>query len=359
MNRTTSPRPPLLSLSLLLAALLVLAGCGGNSGASGGSNAQPQPKTTVRLGYLSNVTHATAIAGIESGIFARDLGPNADLKPSTFNAGPAEVEALFSQALDAAYMGPNPAVNAFIQSHGEAVQVISGATSGGASLVVQPSITNAQGLRGKKVASPQLGNTQDVSLRSWLKSQGFKTDAQGGGDVSVLPEDNAQTLDAFRQGQIAGAWVPEPWATELVQEAGGKVLVDERDLWPNRQFATTLLVVRTAFLKQHPDVVLNLLHGQVDATAYVNNQPADAQKLVNAALQRITGHALKPDELATAWGNMTFTNDPITSSLPRAANSASSLGLLNLNGVDLSKIWNLGPLNQVLKAVGQPPVQAQ
>ena len=174
--------------------------------------------------------------------------------------------ALLAGAIDATYIGPNPSVNAFQQSHG-AVRVVAGAASGGAYLVVKPNIDSAADLKGKKVASPQLGNTQDIALRSWLKQHGLKTDANGGGDVSVIPQDNATTLDTFRQGAIAGAWVPEPWATRLVDEGGGKILVDERTLWPQGQYVTTDLLVSTSFLKAHPDVVKRLLEGQDETPA--------------------------------------------------------------------------------------------
>jgi NitT/TauT family transport system substrate-binding protein len=323
-------------------------GGGGAAGSAGDSTPARQPKATVTLGYLPNVTHATAIAGIETGIFARDLGPGVEFKTATFNAGPAAVEALFSQAVDATYIGPNPALNAYIQSKGEAVRIISGATSGGAFLVVRPEVNSAQDLRGKKVASPQLGNTQDIALRSWLKSKGLKSDAQGGGDVSVVPQENSQTVNTFRGGQIAGAWVPEPWATILQQEAGGKVLVDERDLWPGGRYATTVLLVRTAFLKQHPDLVQKLLQAQLDANTFVNAHPEDAQHAVATALQRITGKAVNGQELATSWKNLEFTNDPVAPSLKQAATAAASLGFLNLNGVDVNGIYSLDAVDSLL-----------
>ena len=144
---------------------------------------------------------------------------------------------------------------------GEAIRIVSGATSGGAYLVVKPEITSAAQLKGKTLATPQLGNTQDVALRAWLKSQGLSSDPQGGGDVAILPQANAQTLDTFKSGDIDGAWVPEPWATRLVQEGGGKVLVDERDLWPDGQYVTTHLVVTRSSCEAHPDVVKALLVG--------------------------------------------------------------------------------------------------
>jgi ABC-type nitrate/sulfonate/bicarbonate transport system substrate-binding protein len=213
-----------------LVALLLSAAVLGACGASGSHPASSQP-VTLRLGHFANLTHATALVGLRKGIFAEALGPSVSLRTSVFGAGPEAVEALLSNSVDAAYVGPNPAVNAFVQSRGRGVRVVSGATSGGASLVVRPSIAAPADLRGRTLATPQLGNTQDVALRWWLAGRGLRTSPQGGGDVAILPQDNAQTLLAFRSGQIDGAWVPEPWATRLVLEAGGRQLVDERDLW--------------------------------------------------------------------------------------------------------------------------------
>jgi NitT/TauT family transport system substrate-binding protein len=290
-------------------------------------------------------------------VFADELGETA-LSTQQFNAGPSAVEALFGGALDATYIGPNPAINAFVRSKGQAVRIIAGATSGGAFFVVKPEITDAAGLRGKKVASPQLGNTQDVALRAWLASQGLKTDAQGGGDVSVVPQDNAQALEAFRAGQIAGAWAPEPWATRLIQEGGGHVLVDERDLWPGGQYPTTVLMVRTDYLKQHPDVVEGLVRGHVEATNFVNTRPAEAQKLVNTALARITGKGLSDDVITASWRNLVFTTDPAASALRKSAQDAATFGFLDRD-TKLDGIYDLTVLNKVRKSRGIPEVQGQ
>jgi NitT/TauT family transport system substrate-binding protein len=279
------------------------------------------------------------------------------LTPQTFNAGPAAVEAIFSGAIDATYIGPNPAINAFAKSHGEAIRIISGATSGGAYLVVNPSITSPAGLKGKKIATPQLGNTQDVALRSWLKANKLSSDAQGGGDVQVVPQDNGQALEAFKAGTIAGAWVPEPWATRMIQEGKGKVLVDEKTLWPGGQYVTTHLVVRTAFLKDHPDVVRHLLEGHVAAVDFVNANPAESKTLVNQALQKLTGKTIAQGVIDAAWPNMTFTNDPIASSLRKGADDAKSVGLLDA-GTKLDGIYDLKLLNEVLKAAGKPEVKS-
>jgi NitT/TauT family transport system substrate-binding protein len=343
-----------------LLAAVTLAGCGSGSPAStkeAGGVAKTGEKVTLRLGYFTNITHAPAIVGLEKGIFADKLGPDVTLAPSVFNAGPAAVEAIFSGAIDATFVGPNPAINAYAKSNGQAVRIISGATSGGAFLVVNPSIRSAADLKGKKVASPQLGNTQDVALRSWLKGQGLKTDTQGGGDVNIVPQDNATALAAFEAGTIAGAWEPEPWATRMVQEGKGKVLVDERTLWPAGQFVTTTLMVRTDFLKAHPDVVQHLLEGEVATIDFMNANPAEAKAATNAGITKVAGKGLAQPVLDAAWGNMTFTVDPIASSLRTGADHAKAVGLLDAN-TKLDGIYDLTLLTKVLKAAGKPQVHS-
>ena len=204
------------------------------------------------------------------------------------------------------------------------------------------------------MASPSLGNTQDVALRTWLKVQGLSTDTAGGGDVSIKPQDNATTLQTFVDGTIQGAWVPEPWATRLVQEGGGKVLVAEKDLWPQGQFVTTHLIVAQKFLDKYPDVIEKLLEGQIAANDYVNKNPDDAQKVANSEIARITTKPLKDAVVAAAWKNLVFTDDPIASSLKTSADNAIAVGLLK--PVDLTGIYDLDPLNTALKAAGEPPV---
>jgi NitT/TauT family transport system substrate-binding protein len=341
-------------LVTLVTSLLVACSPGGEGG--GGASAGSGGTPIVRLGFFPNLTHATALVGLEGGIFARELG-DAKLDATPFNAGPQAVEALFSEAVDATYIGPNPAINAHVRSKGEALRIISGATSGGALLVVRPNINSAADLRGKKVATPQLGNTQDVALRSWLARQGLQTTTTGGGDVQILNQENAQTLDLFRAGEIDGAWVPEPWATRLELDGGGKVLVDEKDLWPRGQFVTTHLVVRTRFLQEHPDLVDRLLRGQVAANKLVNADPARARQLANARIKTVTGKPIDAKVLAAAWERLTFTNDPIASSLRTSAANAEALGLLD-KGANLDGIYDLGPLNRVLSTTGEAEVGA-
>ena len=233
---------------------------------------------------------------------------------------------------------------------------VSGATSGGALLVVNADINSVADLKGKKIATPQLGNTQDVALRYWLKQQGLKTDAQGGGDVSVVPQDNAQTLETFKSGAIQGAWVPEPWATRLIQEGGGKVLLDEKTLWPNGQFVTTQLIVATKFLNAHPDAVKRVIEGQVAANDYIAKNPEDAKKVVNDGITKYTGKGIAPVVIDAAWKNLTFTNDPIASSLVASAQHAEDVGLLKHTKLD--GIYDLTILNAVLKTANLPEVKS-
>ena len=339
------------ALALAATALLTataLTACGDDS--SSGTNGEAK---TIRLGYFPNITHAPALVGVNKGFFQQALG-STKLDAKTFNAGPAAIEALFSGAIDATYIGPNPAINGWAQSKGTGLKIIAGSTSGGAGLVVKPGINGPADLKGKKIATPQLGNTQDVALRSWLKQNGLNADQQGGGDVSVLPQDNATSLQAFAQGAIDGAWIPEPNLSRMVLESNGKLLVNEKDLWPNGQFVTTHLIVTQDFLKKYPATVKKLLQGHIESVKYIQTNNADAQKAANAQLAALSGKPLKDNILAAAFKNLTFTNDPIASSLYASAQHAQDVGLLK--PVDLKGIYDLGPLNELLKADGQPEV---
>ncbi|MFI0792270.1 ABC transporter substrate-binding protein [Micromonospora rubida] len=340
----------LATLTVVGAATLgATAACGEDDGAAGGDSGP----VTLRLGYFPNITHASAVVGVEKGIFAEKLGGDVKLDTKTFNAGPAAIEAVFSGALDATYIGPNPTVNAFSKSKGEAVRVISGAASGGVALVVKPGITSVEQLRGKKIATPQLGNTQDVALRYWLKEKGLTATKEGGGDVKVVPQENAQTVETFNSGAIDGAWVPEPFVSRLVN-AGGKVLLDERDLWPDRKFVITNLIVSTKFLKAHPDVVKKLVEGQVAANEFVNTRPDESQQAISDHIGKIAGKPLDVKLIKQAWPTLEFTNDPIASSLQTGLDHAVAVELTQ--PVSLDGLYDLKYLNEVLKAQGKPEV---
>ncbi|MGH2733493.1 MAG: ABC transporter substrate-binding protein [Actinomycetota bacterium] len=332
-----------------LAILYVAAACGGQSG----SSAKDGRVGSLRLGYFANLTHAVAVAGVESGRLQRSLGPGASLETKIFNAGPPAVESLLSGALDASFVGPNPAINAFVRSGG-AVRVVSGAASGGASLVVRPGLDDPGALRGKRLATPQLGNTQDVALRTWLKEHGLATTLEGGGDVVIQHQENAQTLQTFRTGAIDGAWVPEPWGSRLVLEGGGKVLVDEADLWPGGRFVTTHLLVRTDYLRDHPETIRRLIQGEIETIDWLNANPQEGRRVVNEGLAKITGKALPEPIIEAAWSNLTFTYDPIATSLPAMAANAKGLGLLPPGKTsDIAKIYDLRLLESLLRDGGR------
>lgn len=345
--------------SVLVALAITVAACGGDSkpaattASSSGGQVTATAPTTVRLGYFPNITHAPAIVGVEKGFFQQELGQHT-LKTSTFNAGPEAIDAIFADALDATFIGPNPAINAFQKSDGEAIRIVGGSTSGGAGLVVNPDITTVDGLKGKKIATPQLGNTQDVALRAFLKSKGLDADTSGGGDVSIVPQANADTLTQFAAGDIDGAWVPEPFFTRLQQESGGKVLVDEKTLWPGGQFVTTHLIVATKFLSAHPDAVLGLIRGEAAAIRFIEDSPVDAQKATNTGIEKVSGKPLKEAVLTAAFANLKFTLDPVASSLRKSADDAYAVGLLK--SPDIDGIYDLTLVNRFLRDSGQREV---
>ncbi|MGH2793294.1 MAG: ABC transporter substrate-binding protein [Actinomycetota bacterium] len=332
--------------AVVLLVSMLTAACGGDGGSSDG-------KVELRLGYFPNLTHAPALLAVEKRYFAQELGANVALKTATFNAGNEAVQALFANQLDITYIGPNPAINAYAQSKGAAVRIISGSTSGGAALVVKPSITSAGALKGTKLATPQLGNTQDVALRSWLGAQGINVTKEGG-DVTIVAQQNAQTLDTFKAGAIDGAWVPEPWATRLQLEGGGVVLVDEKMLWPDGKFVTTHIIVRTEFLNEHKDVVEAFLRGHVKAVRFAGTNPDVAKSVANAAIGKLTGKPLGRATIDSAWSNLEFTVDPIASSLRKSAEDAQKVGLLD--PVNLDRIYALETLNEVLQDIGESPI---
>src|SRR5688572_24849985 len=342
---------------------LLVAACSSATNSTSGSNATAATDSTkatatgappaVRLAYFPNVTHAPALVGVADGLFQAELG-DVPLETFTFNAGTEAIEALFAEAIDLTFIGPNPAINAHAQSDGAAVRIIAGSTSGGAALVVKPEVTGPEDLAGLRIATPSLGNTQDVALRAWLQEQGYESDLEGGGDVSVIPQSNSQSLETFVSGDIDGAWVPEPWATRLVLEGGGKVLVDERDLWQDGEFVTTHLIVSTEFLEQYPDAVAAVLRGLVQAIDQINSDPAGSQETVNASIEALTGSRLADETIAGAWSTLTFTLDPIASSLRKSADDAVAVGLLD--PVDLDGIYALEALNGILSILKRETV---
>jgi NitT/TauT family transport system substrate-binding protein len=332
---------------------LLAAGCASSSASSG----QSDGKVVLRLGFLENITHASALVGIKEGFFTKNLGNNVTLKLYPFSTGTEEATALLAGQLDAAYVGPNPAIKAWQQSSGSLIKVISGAASGGAELVVKKGITQASQLKGQKLASPSLGNTQDVAMRFWLKGQGLTTTQTGGGDVPITPiTPNSDAVLAFESGKIAGGWEPAPYDAEMIA-AGGHALVNEASLWPSGQFVTTELVATQSFIAKNPTVISDLLKGQIQANSFIASNKSAAETAANAELQTLSGKSLKSDIVAAAFAQVSFTNDPIASSLITDASHAVSVGLLT-PVKNLSGIYDLAPLNKLLAADGQSQVSS-
>ncbi len=330
---------------------MMMAGCA----SAAGSTAPEDEVTELRLGYFANVTHAPALVGLQEGLFADALG-DVDVTTQVFNAGPAAIEALTAGAIDATYIGPNPSINTFIQSAGASARIIAGAATGGAALVVRDGIDSPADLEGTTLATPQLGNTQDVALRSWLAGEGFETDTTGGGDVSITPTENAQTLTLFQQGDLDGAWLPEPWVSRLIVDAGAHVLVDEADLWEDGEFPTTVLLVRAEFLEEHPDVVEDLLQGHIAAVQWIADNPGEAPVVINDALEAETGKPLADEVIARALEHVEFSVDPHADTFETLVANGLEAGTQKEGSIE--GLFDLRVLNGLLEASGSDAVSA-
>lgn len=329
-------------------ALLIGAGAAVASTVSRANETAPAatPAAELKLGYFGNITHAPALIGTSQGLIAQSLG-DTRLSTQIFNAGPAAIEALNAGALDATYIGPNPAINSYVKSKGESISIIAGAASGGAQLVVKSEITSAADLAGKKLATPQLGGTQDVALRAWLGAQGYQTNTDGSGDVAINPTENAQTLKLFQDGKLDGAWLPEPWASRLVLQAGAKVLVDEKDLWEQGEFITTVLIVNKDFAAAHPETVKALLKGHAASVDWLNAAPAaEKATVLNAALKDSAGAALPADVIDRSLQNIAFTVDPLAGTYQKLLQDGVDAG--TTKQADINGIFDLTALNSVL-----------
>ena len=369
-------------------------------GAQSGDNAvgvnTESPSNVLRLGYFPNLNHAQVIIGLANGHFQKalsehstDSGEEGDkgtsIKEYVFSAGPSAIEALYAGQIDVAYVGPNPAINGYLASNGEGIRIISGSASGGAVFVVRndSGIQTTSDLGGKKFASPQLGNTQDVALRKYLIQNGYET-VENGGNVTVVPVKPSDILTLMLKKEIDGAWVPEPWGARLVKEANGKIFVDERNLWPpDGKFVTTNIIVRTDYLKNNPETIKKLIDAHIDETIWINNTLKDSRTgnftgasgneenqtnddlgnsgvetfihSFNGGLKRITGNTVPEDELRDALQRLEFTYDPLEKSLFRMADDAYELGLIGRgNKPDLTNIYDLSLLNEVLEERNLP-----
>ncbi|MEU2626908.1 aliphatic sulfonate ABC transporter substrate-binding protein [Kitasatospora sp. NPDC007106] len=350
-------RPAAVAVAALTAAGL-LSACSYGSKSEDKSSAAPAAAAsgaklsadTVKIGYFANLTHGTALVGLKEGLFQKELG-GTKIKTQIFNAGPTEIEALNAGSIDIGWIGPSPAINGYTKSDGKSLRIIGGSASGGVRLVVNPDkIKSLDELKGKKIATPQLGNTQDVALLNYLATKGYKVDAaSGAGDVSVVRTDNKVTPDAYKSGSIDGAWVPEPTASKLIS-LGAKELLNEKQVWPDGKFVITNIIVSQKFLTAHPDVVEAVLRGSVKTNAWIKANPDQAKAAANAAIKDAAGNALDAAILDPAWKDIEFLDDPLANTLQAEADHAVTAGLLKKP--NLAGIYDLAPLNKVLQAQG-------
>jgi NitT/TauT family transport system substrate-binding protein len=305
----------------------------------------------IRIAYFPNIGHAIPIVGIEQGFFEKSLGNDVQIETRVFDSGPQAIESLFANSVDLAYVGPGPAITGFLNSENHNVKILAGAASGGASFIVHPSseIRLASDFAGKKIAAPQIGNTQDVSLRSYLSEHGLKS-ADKGGSVIIYNIPNPDIYTLFVKGDIDGAWVAEPWATILETELGGKRLFHEEEFWPNKEFASVLLIGNVDYVEKHPQVISNFLMSHHETAIWINQNPVDTRIIFNDFLKSYLGKSISDDVVDAALSNIVITDDPKSDSVYSFAKKADALGYLGRNGYDLTGIFYSFDSNPSLEA---------
>jgi len=320
--------------------------------AFGTSASNSSPENTVRVAFFPNLGHSIAIVGTEKGIFAEKLDNQTVIETRLFDSGPQVIESIFANEIDLAYVGPGPAINGFLKSDGKALKILAGAASGGVSLVIHPNskIESVDDFSGKRIAAPQIGNTQDISLRNYLYQNNLKP-AEKGGSVYVINVVNPDIFTLFSKGELDAAWVPEPWATRLVQQLGGIRLFQEKDLWPDQKFSSAELIVRSEFLEKHPDIVQKWVEAHVQTSDWINEHPAETKLIFNDFLKKKTGKTLPSEILNDAFSNLQITSDPIESSINTFAERANSLGYLGREGYSLEGIFYTEPLNSITEMI--------
>lgn len=340
--RLKSAQRDVVSAALGIALLTALAI--GRPVTRGGGPVSDRPQ--VRIAYFPNVTHAPALVGVSKGFFTKSL-TRYSLSTKVVNAGPEAMEALLAGAIDFAYVGPSPAINTFLKSHGKALQIIAGVCDGGASLITRSDvpISSIDDLNGRRVAVPQLGGTQDVSLRTFISRKGLSP-RERGGTVEIIPVNNPDILSLFKRKQIDAAWVPEPWASRLKHDAGGRTVVDERDLWPSGRFTTTVLVVRSQFAKEHPDVVREVVDAHVASVRWIQDNPVAAKEATNYALKSLTGKRLSTAVINDAWNHLSFAIEPDRTSIEAFAEAAFEAGYSKKRPTGLETLIDDKPLAQ-------------
>jgi len=306
--------------AITVGGVLAFMGCGKH---------ETRPLSVVRMGYFTNITHAQALIGVSRGDFQKALG-NLKLETMVFNAGPSVVEAMFAGRLDCSFIGPSPAINGYVKSGGKAFKIVCGAAANGVVIVARPGsgIEKLEDLAGKRIATPQFGNTQDISARVYISKKLGCSIGEAAGQTRIIPIPNAEQLEVFKKGDIDASWVPEPWGARCVNDAGAQIIAEEKDLWSDTMFATTVFIVSEDFLNNHPYQVEMLVRTLVDITEWINANKAEAAALVNDQLRSITGKSLRPEILSEAFSRVTFTNDPLPASVSTCARWAFEAGMM-------------------------------
>ena len=314
------------------------------------SSSDTTPENKIRIAYFPNIGHAIPIVGIEKGFFEESIGDQTKIETRVFDSGPQAIESLFANSIDLAYVGPGPAINGFLNSDNHNVKILAGAASGGASFIVHPNseINSVSDFAGKKIATPQIGNTQDVSLRHYLSENGLKS-AEKGGSVIVYNISNPDIYTLFVKGDIDGAWVPEPWATILETELGGKRLFHEEELWPNKEFASVLLIANVDYVEKNPIIIANFLRSHYETVTWINTNPVETRIVFNNFLNSYLGQSLSDDVIDIALSNLVITADPKPNSIFSFAERADALGYLGRNGYDLSEIFFNFDVNSIVE----------
>ena len=305
-----------------------------------GNSSDQANQDKVRVAFFPSIGHAVPIVGIENGIFQRGIGDQIKIETKLFDSGPQVIESIFARSIDIAYVGPGPVINGFLKSHGNDIKILAGAASGGASFIIQPDsgLDSIENFDGKRIASPQISNSQDVSLRYYLASNDLKP-IEKGGTVFVLNISNPDIYTLFAKGDIDGAWVSEPWATMLVQELNGIRLFNEEKLWPNEQFASVLLIARTNYIENNPEIIHNWIKSHEETVLWINSNPDKSKSMFSDFLLGYMGKSLPPEIIDESFSNLTITADPIKNSVFTFAERADSLGYLGRSGYNLDGIF--------------------
>ena len=294
----------------------------------------------IRVAFFPSIVHAVPIIGMETQTFANNLNDGLDIEVKIFDSGPQVIESIFSNSVDIAYVGPGPVINGFLKSDGNDLKILAGAASGGASFVIQKNsgLELIENYSGKRVAAPQISNTQDVSLRHYLAENGLKS-AEKGGDVFVLNIANPDIYTLFAKGDIDGAWVPEPWATMLVEELDGVRLFDENEFWPENQFSSVLLIGRSDYIEKNPEIIKKWINANEKTVQWINNHPDESKKLYNEFLKSYMGRTLPENIVEKSFSNIIITSEPLKNSVYTFAERADALGYLGRDGYTLDGIF--------------------